>query len=379
MDDSGSYMDVFISPSTQQYISGNFMVGDWLRHANAKFWRTELWLPNRVSWDDIDSSASEIWYYPMLFGFVFMFLRYCIIQPFIFVPIARARCIPNKRTKKPEPNKTLETLYQKYQTELPQAILTEASESTHMSIRKVERWLRRRYGCVKLNRYDKFLDCSFKLVCHIVFGIMGLAMALPKPYLWNTVLCYEDFSNQKVPSDLWFYHMIILGYYWAITIEELPKPGGKGSDKMQMIVHHVITIFLTAYAYTVGQFRIGGLIMFIHEYSDIALLAAKTCHYAGYDAPTEPLFIAFVILWILTRCVILPFWLMRSVFFEMPSAHLTPAMIVLKVWMIMLLFLTAFWTKLVMKTVSKKLSGQGLQDVRSATEESTDADNVKED
>ncbi|XP_068202015.1 ceramide synthase 2-like [Palaemon carinicauda] len=379
MEESGSNLNVLPSPTTQQSISGTFMGGDWWTEAYDTFWSEDIWLPEGVSWKEIDTSASEVFYYPILFSFVIMFLRYCVIQPFVLAPIAHARRIPNKRTKAPIPNKTLEDIYQQYQLDAPQKVKVQASKMLDMEIRQVERWLRRRYNSVKLNTYDKFIDCSFKLICHIFFAIVGLSVTLPKPWLWDTTVCYEDFANQKLPSDLWFYYMLILGYYWAITAEELPKPGGKGSDKMQMILHHTLTILLTAFSYTAGHFRMGGLIIFVHEYSDIALLAAKTCHYAGYDGPTEPLFVAFVVLWFLTRCLILPFWLMRSIFFEMPSSFNQLTMLIQKGWMITLFLLTMYWTGLVIRTVVRKLTGKGLQDVRSAPEDTSDSENDKAD
>lgn len=379
MEESGSNQDVFPGPSAQQSLSGTFMGGGLWKRTYDAFWSEDAWLPEGVSWKDIDASASEIWYYPMLFSLVIMFLRYCIIQPFILIPIANARLIPNKRTKAPIPNKTLEDIYQQYQFDVPQSIMLKASKTMNMTVRQMERWLRRRYNSVKLNTYDKFIDCSFKLICHIIFAIVGLSVTLPKPWLWDTTLCYKDFANQKIPFDLWFYHMLILAYYWAITVEELPKPGGKGSDKMQMILHHTLTILLTAFSYTAGHFRMGGLIIFVHEYSDIALLAAKTCHYAGYDEPTEMLFIAFVILWFLTRCFILPFWLMRSIFWEMPPSFNQLSIKIQKGWMIILFSLTMYWTGLVIRTVVRKFTGKGLQDVRSAPEDTSDSENYKKD
>ncbi|MDK2413436.1 TLC domain-containing protein, partial [Aphanizomenon sp. 202] len=87
-----------------------------------------------------------------------------------------------------------------------------------------------------------------------------------------------------------------------------------------MILHHSLTILLIVFSWTTGYVRIGSLILFVHEYSDIALLAAKVCHYSGNDAPTEPLFVAFLVLWGVTRCGILPFWIVRSVFTEATPA-----------------------------------------------------------
>ncbi|ROT65645.1 putative ceramide synthase 6 isoform X2 [Penaeus vannamei] len=370
MREADGSMEFLFIPQIQQYLQDN-VASDWWRRCSATFWSQEFWLPAGLTWDDIHTSLYDILFIPLLVGLFFVLLRHCVVEPFLLLPIARKAQIPNKRPRPPEPNKTLQVVFQRYETSPPKKVLAEASRATRLTERQVERWLRRSFAMNRLNRHDKFLDCGFKLVCHVWFGIMGAAVTLSKPWFWDTTLCWKGYPDHPVTTDVYWYYMILLGYYWAITYSELPRPGGKGSDKAQMILHHSLTILLIVFSWTTGYVRIGSLILFVHEYSDIALLAAKVCHYSGNDAPTEPLFVAFLVLWGITRCGILPFWIVRSVFTEAtPAGVQMPALYMMQSWFVGLLCLTAIWTGLIVRTVSKKLRGEGLKDARSATEDS---------
>ncbi|XP_069185619.1 ceramide synthase 2-like [Procambarus clarkii] len=370
MEETERLVAAFTSTSTHLLNTSNDMVRDWWRNVSAAFWSTDFWLPDGITWQDVHTSAGDVWLYPILFCFMFLSLRYCFIEPFVLVPLARSRGIQNTRPTPPRTNALLETIYGQHQTRAPKVVVSWACRSTGQTVRQVERWLRRKHALTYPNNHHKFLDCGFKLLCHTGFGILGAAVTLPKPWLWDTSLCWKDFPNHEVTSDVFWYYMIILGYYWAITLVELPQPGSQDSNKSQMILHHTLTILLIVFSWTCGFIRIGILILFIHEYSDIALLAAKMCKYAKYDAVCEQLFVAFLVLWILTRCCVLPFWIARSVFFESTEWQVMPAIYVFQFWFGSLLLLTGMWTVLVVKTMVRKISGGGLHDVRSSSEQS---------
>ncbi|XP_042239414.1 ceramide synthase 2-like [Homarus americanus] len=363
-------VDVFFSSSTQQYISKNLMAGDWWRSAQATFWRADFWLPEGIVWQDIHTSVYDVLIYPMLLSVVILFFRYCCLEPLLLVPLARAARINKKRVALPVSNQILELIYQQYQMKVPKGMLREACRLTGMTQRQAERWLRRRHSLVCLTKYDKFLDCGFKLVCHIIFAALGAIITLPKPWLWDTTLCWQGFPNHEATPGIFWYYMIILGYYWAITIVELPQAGVNDSTKAMMILHHTLTIALVVFSWTCGLFRIGILVIFVLEYADIALLAAKVCKYSGLEKACEPLFIVFVVLWFLTRCCVLPFWIVRSVFFEPTWLTGYPVSYILKGWMVALVMLNMIWTGMVMRTVARKITGGGLQDVRSASDDS---------
>ena len=52
--------------------------------------------------------------------------------------------------------------------------------------------------------------------------------------------------------------------------------------------------------------------MLLHDPSDIFLEAAKMCNYAGWDAPSVLLFGLLLVTWFGLRLVVLPGWIIPS-------------------------------------------------------------------
>lgn len=58
--------------------------------------------------------------------------------------------------------------------------------------------------------------------------------------------------------------------------------------------------------------RVGAVVIFLHDPSDVFLELAKVCQYLGYELPAVCCFSLLLISWGMLRLVILPFWLIRS-------------------------------------------------------------------
>ena len=58
--------------------------------------------------------------------------------------------------------------------------------------------------------------------------------------------------------------------------------------------------------------RIGAVVMFLHDPSDIFLDAAKLSQYLGHESTATMLFVLLLVTWFVARLVVLPFWLIRS-------------------------------------------------------------------
>ncbi|XP_068202020.1 ceramide synthase 2-like [Palaemon carinicauda] len=375
-----SYVDVFISPSTQQYIVNDSMVGIWWHKLTAKIWATDLWLPKGLTWHDLQSTkeftypdANAVFIYPLLFSVVIILLKFFILDPFILIPIATSAGIANKKSKPPPTNKTLEKLYKNYGTKPPQNDLVLVAQELEVTQRYVERWLRLKRNSERFTKYGKFVDCGFHLVGHTVITIYGLLVLSDKPWLWEIDLCWKDYPRHNITPDLWWYYMIGLSYYWASTFFQMFSIGGERSDAVQMMLHHFSTVILIAFSWVINFVRVGTLILLVHECADIPLIAAKMCKYAGIDAPTDILFVIFLLVWLYTRCYLYPFWILHSIFFEAPILHGIPVVIFCKGLVLALMVLNLIWTGLIARIIIKKFTGGSLEDIRS------DADDVSDD
>ena len=59
--------------------------------------------------------------------------------------------------------------------------------------------------------------------------------------------------------------------------------------------------------------RVGSVIMLLHDPSDIFLEGAKMCNYAGWERPSVVLFVLLLVTWFALRLVVLPGWIISSI------------------------------------------------------------------
>lgn len=376
-----SYVDIFISPSTQHYIVNNSLVGIWWHELSAQIWSPSLWLPKELTWKDLQStknftypSANDVFVYPLLFCIVIIILKYFILDPLILVPLADSAGIPNKRAKAPPSNKTLEKLYKRHGTKPPQKDMLSAAQELEVTQRHVERWLRHKRNSEACTKYSKFVECGFHFVGHTGITLYGLVVMLNKPWLWDIEICWQGYPRHNITPDLWWYYMAGLSYYWASTFLQMFSIKGKRSDSVEMMLHHFFTVILITFSWIINFVRVGTLILMVHECADIPLIAAKMFKYAQIDAPTDILFVVFLLVWLYTRCYLYPFWILHSIFFEAPILTGIPIVIFCKGLLLGLMILNLIWTGLIASIIMKKFTGGSLEDIRSGAEEVSDED-----
>lgn len=131
----------------------------------------------------------------------------------------------------------------------------------------------------------------------------------------------------NTPSDeLKTVYLLQLGYHIAETILHISAP--RKSDYYEMILHHIATISLTAYSYVFNYLRIGVLIMFVHDISDIFVYICKSTSELKY-VPIGT-FIVMVSTWVYYRIYVLV-QLIQNIYQETPNqpVYLTYMMYVL--------------------------------------------------
>lgn len=80
----------------------------------------------------------------------------------------------------------------------------------------------------------------------------------------------------------WRFLSSVLSELTHLTPGNLPNSGWQSSilntwyfcvlqDFWQMVIHHIVTVMLTTFSYTAGFFRIGSVIILLHDLADIFL------------------------------------------------------------------------------------------------------------
>ena len=112
------------------------------------------------------------------------------------------------------------------------------------------------------------------LVCYGVWCLWD------KSWLWDIRHCWYDYPYHEMPSDIWCYYMMELAFYWSLSICQFFDV--KRKDFLEMMIHHNATILLMMFSWSGHFFRIGSLVMILHDVADPLLELAKMFRYAKY-------------------------------------------------------------------------------------------------
>ncbi|XP_071517910.1 ceramide synthase 6 isoform X6 [Panulirus ornatus] len=349
----------------------------------AWFWSTDVWLPPGYTWDSLVQAQhftypnfSDAWTYPVIIAACFIALRYFILTPFVFTPIALALGVSSTHTRPPTPNATLEALFRRYRHQAPEEAVCEAAEVVNMTARQVERWLRQRASSARTTDVGKFCDLAWEAVYYSLYCVFGLVVLWDKPWLWDIRHCWYGFPEHEVDRDVWWYYMLALGYYWCMTTTHFFHYRRK--DSTQLFIHHVLTILLITFSWACNFVRIGTLVLLVHECADIPMLLAKMCKLCGRRDLMDKFFVVFLLLWLSTRTGLYPLWIVSSTLFQ---AH-----VILQMWypvyyifngmLLLLLLIHIGWTYLILRIVVRKLRDNQMEDVRSSTDASAEDDDL---
>lgn len=169
----------------------------------------------------------------------------------------------------------------------------------------------------------KFVEAFWRAVFYTAFCVLGYkALFSPEAASWVTETnnCWVDWPRQVLPAMVKFYYHIELGCY----IHQLLWTEVSRSDAAEMIAHHFITIFLIMFSYLVGLWRIGSVILLIHDVADVFLETAKVFNYSSKPPHrrwlkavfVDPIFGVFALTFFVSRLIIFPRWVLYTVMVE---------------------------------------------------------------
>nr|XP_026655194.1 ceramide synthase 2-like [Zonotrichia albicollis] len=150
-----------------------------------------------------------------------------------------------------------------------------------------------------------------------------------------------------------------VGWGFAVTLPLLSFPLLWAQDFKEQIIHHVATIILISFSWFANYVRAGTLIMALHDSSDYLLESAKMFNYAGWRNTCNNIFIVFAAVFIITRLVILPFWIMHCTMVY--PLDLYPAFFgyyFFNFMMVVLQSLHIFWAYLIIRMAQKFITGK---------------------
>lgn len=215
----------------------------------------------------------------------------------------------------------------------------------------------------KLTYYATVEACIVKITCH-------------EPWVMDSKGYFRGWPNQELPLPLKLYYMCQCGFY-IYSIAALLTWETRRKDFSVMMSHHVITVALIGYSYITRFFRIGCIILALHDACDVFMEAAKVFKYSEKELAASVSFGFFAISWVILRLIFFPLWVIKSSsydireFLDLSEAYPTFLYYVFNTLLLVLLVFHMYWWLLIFSMIWRQLKNRGKvgEDIRSDSED----------
>ncbi|CAL9701305.1 unnamed protein product [Knipowitschia caucasica] len=337
------------------------------------FWWDRLWLPENVTWADLEDREGRVYAKPshlyatapLTVGFLivrFMFERW------IATPLALRLGVKRKICVQTEEIPVLEHFYSRQSKQPSQADVTGLSKKTALSLREVQRWFRRRRCLDRPGVLRKFTEACWRFVFYLFAFGGGILALYDKEWFYDTKEVWTDFPKQSMLASQYWYYILEMSFYCSLLLSVTFDI--KRKDFREQIIHHCATLVLLSFSWCANYIRVGTMVMLVHDASDVLMESAKLFNYAKWEKTCNCLFLLFTVMFLCTRLVIFPFWLIHCTWVH--SCQDYPPFFGYYFFNIMLLVLQAlhvFWAYLILRMVHKFFFGKLIKDERSDNED----------
>ncbi|KAI8848608.1 TRAM/LAG1/CLN8 homology domain-containing protein, partial [Chytridium lagenaria] len=119
----------------------------------------------------------------------------------------------------------------------------------------------------------KFATATWKFVNYAIMTIIGAYVLAYEPWIFDTQEYFKGWPEEHSIDKMKFYYHAAFGSgaYMLISIFTDPKQ----KDFYQMLTHHILTLTIVTASYLLGFYRIGSVIMLLHDVSDPFMEIAK--------------------------------------------------------------------------------------------------------
>ncbi|XP_028812584.1 ceramide synthase 2 isoform X2 [Denticeps clupeoides] len=346
------------------------------------FWWDRLWLPYNLTWSDLEDKEGRAYakvshlYVTVPLSFAFLVIRY-LFERFVATPLAGCLGIKEENRYKVISNSVLEHYFVTHSKNPGQADIEGLSKKCSWTARQVERWFRKRRNQERPGVLKKFREASWRFFFYLSAFIGGLVALHDKEWFYDTWEVWVGYPKQSMLNSQYWYYVLEMSFYWSLLFSITFDV--KRKDFNEQIIHHLATLTLLAFSWCANYIRIGTLVLLTHDASDILLESAKLFNYAKWERTCNSLFVVFAIVFMVTRLVIFPFWIIHCTWVY-PPYYYPPffGYYFFNVMLVILLLLHIFWAYLILRMVKKFLFGSLTKDERSDNEEEESENSMTE-
>ncbi|KAL3350596.1 hypothetical protein AABB24_023163 [Solanum stoloniferum] len=225
----------------------------------------------------------------------------------------------------------------------------------------------------------KIVKCSesmWKFAYYATIEFCVLKVAYHESWFLDVKGYFSGWPNQELTAGIKLIYMCQCGFY-LYSIAALVVWETRRKDFAVMMSHHIVTVFLISSSYILSFFRIGIVILALHDASDVFLEAAKVFKYSEKELGASVLFGCFAVSWLALRLVFFPFWVIRSSSYylcevlKLSEAYDTMIYYFFNTMLLTLLVFHIYWWILIYSMIMKQLRNRGQvgEDIRSDSED----------
>lgn len=244
-------------------------------------------------------------------------------------------------------------------------------------------------------RIIKFGEYVFRLIYHFSATVFGAYFFLSEPW-WDhanggSKLVFENYPRHEINVPTTWYYLFQSAYNLEAMLSlvelsfifELQSPFHTKTKSVQfpikvswsptvrgdfteMFAHHIITNLLVVGSSHMRFTRIGCMVFLLHDVSDIPVDLSKLANFLKWKVTSVICFISLLVTWILARLIVLPFYVVKSVFtdshralpFEHGGLYERHYDVIIPVFQILLIGITSlhiFWFAILMRIFLKLL------------------------
>ncbi|KAM4573855.1 ceramide synthase 2 [Odontesthes bonariensis] len=344
-------------------------------------WWDRLWLPGNLSWSDLEdkedcvyAKASQL-YGVLPCALCLLLVRY-LFERCLATPLANAWGIEDSVHLTAEQNPVLEKYFCSQTRNPSQADLRSLCKKTGWPERKVDVWFRRRRNQERPGLRKRFCEASWRSVFYLFAFFGGILALYDKPWLYNLKEVWAKYPKQSLLASQYWYYILEMGFYFSLLLSLTFDV--KRKDFKEQVIHHIATLTLLSFSWISNYIRVGTLVMAVHDSSDSLLEGAKVFNYAKWHRTANVMFVVFVVLFMVTRLVIFPFWLIHCTWVY-PVEFYPPffGYYFFNIMLLVLQILHVYWailiSRMLFKLIFSKLEGDDRSD-----EEEDDTDTTQE-
>ncbi|KAK6135711.1 hypothetical protein DH2020_030550 [Rehmannia glutinosa] len=237
---------------------------------------------------------------------------------------------------------------------------------------------------LKLNRKtraltEKCTESMWKLTYYATVEFCILATAYHEPWFKDVKQYFQGWPDHELKLPLRLIYMCQCGFY-LYSIAALLMWETRRKDFSVMMSHHIVTVILIAYSYITRFFRIGAVILALHDASDVFMEAAKIFKYSKIELGASVCFGLFALSWLVLRLIFFPFWVIRATSYysyqvlKLSEPYHRGIYYVFNTMLLTLLGFHIYWWKLICAMIIKQLKSKGKvgEDIRSDSEDDDD-------